>query len=286
MTQRSCPIETSLLYPTKSTPIEQIDVGALRSLFAMLDLTATDIRIQNQDYILIDCGQIDVAIVSCAVPFPQDHFLGADFPKQDTVEGARICKHLAVHASSLTVIVVDKEIDASHVPDPDLNRRIGWHLMYLLMEATQPELVFWGEDDRLMTPEMATEAIKTFHRDNPIDVNTKTAREPVEKPQDFIDVAPEKSAVLPTPPSEQFSQQPVLSSDALEWFHRPKSGSEQAEANKNTVSLATTALPGLGNWLRRMSHVSRATVATSALTITIGLCGLPYKASAALGKLF
>lgn len=167
MTQRSSPVETSLLYPTKSAPIGQIDVSALRSLLTMLDVTPLTIRTHNTDYILIDCAEVEAVIVGCDVAFPADHFDGAAYPGADTPVGKAIRADLAGHGSSLTVVVVDKEGATGPVADADLNRRIGWHVLYLLMEMTRPQLVFWCADDRLMTPQMATEAIKTFHRETP-----------------------------------------------------------------------------------------------------------------------
>ena len=301
MTQRSSPVETSLLYPAKSAPIEQIDVSALHRLLTMLDVTPNHIRTHNSDYILIDCAAFEAVIVGCDVAFPQDHFDGAVYPGEATPVGKTIRADLAGHQSSLTVIVVDKHSSSGHNPDVDLTRRVGWHMLYLLMEMTHPELVFWCEDDRLMTPQMATEAVKEFHRATPFSFAAKGAHgAPVaavaaDHPPEAVLVA----AAVPDALADhavQFEKEPALSSDVLAWFHKPKAVGAKADAQSDAQSGAQSdaqpdaqsmvGLPGVGEWLRRMSHTSRATIALSVATATLGLFSLPIKASAALGKLF
>lgn len=276
MTQRSSPVETSMLYPTRHAPIDQIDVTALRTLLTMLGVTPNDIRRQNSDYILIDCMAFEAVIVGCDVAFPEDHFDGAEYPGADTPVGKTIRADLAQHQSSLTVIVVDKHSSSALIPDAELMRRVGWHMLYLLMEMTRPELVFWCETDRLLTPQMATEAIKEFHRANPFSYATPFGAAAMQEAPVSGDTTEHPQAN----PLPQFTPEPILSSDVLAWFHKPKAGLAEADDKPQA------SLPGVGEWLRRMSHTSRATIGLSMATTTLGLFSLPIKASAALGKLF
>ena len=284
MTQRSSPVETSLLYLTESAPIQQVDVSALRTLLSMLDLTPAKIRVHKQDYIYIDCGALEAVIVGCDVAFPADHFEGSDFPGPQTEDGAFIRAALDRHVSSLTVIVVDKHSTPGHIPDADLNCRIGWHLLYLLTEMTHPEIVFWCEDDRLMTPPMATEAIRAFHRACPFAFASKGQSDAPSTAGKQHKTADLHCPPMPSVPSVQFAQQPELSSDVLHWFTRPATDEETQDQACQQTQASRPA--GVSEWLRHLSTTSRAAIGLSAASVTIGVFGLPYKASAALGKLF
>ena len=152
MTQNTTPIEASLLYPQTLAPFDKVDTVALESLFGSLGAPVLNARQHGRDYALFDCATVQIAIVSCDVPFEIEHFEGVLRPQTDPHLRNAVLQQLSGHGSSITVIVADADGVPPGAGDLEFKQHICWETLDHLFTSTGPDLLFWSHDDRLMTP--------------------------------------------------------------------------------------------------------------------------------------
>lgn len=153
MTHQNKNVEASLLYQVKSAPFATVDTLALRSTIETLGVSVQDMQVDSDAYALLICDQIEILVAGCNLPFTMDHFRGVSRPA-GTDCYAEVLSALARHKSSLTVLVLDRE-DRKDTMAPDeldaLKQQICQETIDFLMATTAPDLVFWSNQDKLLT---------------------------------------------------------------------------------------------------------------------------------------
>jgi len=161
MTKLQKHTEASLLFGANCNPLRFVDVVALRAMIENIGATVESVRRKSGEYILLNCDRVQILVAFCPVPFPMDHFQGVCRPPEDEENRTRIFEKLETHAESLTVLVTSRD-GAAVDPGMDhqiLKRRLCLEVVDSLLAMMKPSLVFWMDEDQLLTPEEAETTI-------------------------------------------------------------------------------------------------------------------------------
>jgi hypothetical protein len=221
MNPRSPSSEASLLYATPCT----IDFEQLRASFADL-AQAYGVRIEavdqpDDDFILISC---DVVQVLVATDFGAPHvarYLEAVRPRAAQVTETEILARLSQNVASASVLVLDAtDNDApTGAAHEALKSGLCWELTEVLLAATTPTLIYWGETDTLY-------AAEEFLRANIYLVAQS------ERSAETCDIT-RRTAALPP----HFLGEPVLPTQAQEWIDQPHIASAETAKGASVATL-------------------------------------------------
>ena len=270
MSLKSTHVETSLLFKTARAPLGKLNHAALKGLLNSLGLRVGSIRSQANEYILIDCDAVQVLIASCNFPFPLDHFKGVTRPVEASEERETIQRKLAGHQSSLTVIVSDSD----RLPAADTCRLACLETLDFVIAACMPELVFWAENDRLLTPTEAELLIAEIEMDDHADTDAFDWESI--KPSEMHAPRVGKS----TRSHDQFIRAPDLSNEVMEWFSQVDTPVDPEPENDLQKAL-TSFLELQGNpRARRLADTAAGRSSLYVMSATIMVFALPVGATA------
>ena len=275
MSLNSTHVETSLLFKTARAPIGKLNPTALKGLMTGLGLHVTSIRSQANEYILIDCDAVQVLIASCNFPFPLDHFKGVTRPVEAQDQRENLQRKLANHQSSLTIIVSDSD----RLPAAETCRLACLETLDLLISTCVPDLVYWAENDRLLTADEAELLIAE------LELNDHSAVDDF----DWESIKPSELRAPrvgnSTPNRGQFIHAPDLSNEVMAWFSQvetppdPDPESDLQKALSSFLDLqGTTRAQRLADTAvgRSSLYVMSATIMVFALPV--GATALTYNA--------
>ena len=155
MDRESPVFEANLLYKTSHRP----DIDMLRAdLCTAVEASGeTVIRFEQIDemFSLLTCERVQILLAFSTTALSVGHYLGAERPVAASIGDAEILTRLTECKTNVTVLVLDNEhgipvVDAGLT---SLNRTICWKITDCLYSKTQPDLVFWAEDDTLYAAE-------------------------------------------------------------------------------------------------------------------------------------
>jgi hypothetical protein len=151
--------EASLFFHTAPAPLDAVDTVALRALLDDLGVKVESVHRHGCGVIAFEGERLQLLIVGCDVAFPVEHFRGVMRPDEtDNATERAVLATLAAHRSSLTVLVTAQ--DRVQAVPPEALLSVTWEALDHLMKTTRPDLVFWADDDRLLTPKEAEAVVK------------------------------------------------------------------------------------------------------------------------------
>ncbi len=153
MDPRSPSFEANLLYKTASLPDLDLLVEDIRDSLeenAVILLYAEKV---DGVFTLLTCDTMQILLAFTDVAIPAEHFLDAQRPAAASISETEMLGKLTAHRSSVTVLVVDHEIDG---PEPSQwhdtqKRTICWDIAACIAQHAAPQLVFWCDGDTLYT---------------------------------------------------------------------------------------------------------------------------------------
>ena len=205
MNPRSPSSEASLLYATPCT----IDFAQLSASFGDL-AKAHDVQIEtveqpDDDFILITCDVVQVLVASDMGAPHVTRYLEATRPRAAQVNETEILARLSRNVASASVLVLDTgaEEGPTGPVHEALKRALCWDTTEILLRATAPALIYWGESDTLYAAEEFLRA-STY-------LDAQTTRMP-----DACDLSGLRTALPP-----HFVGEPVLPVLAQDWINQP-----------------------------------------------------------------
>ncbi len=182
MTQQEKYSEASLLYMVNKAPLDSVDTVALRSTIEGLGYRVRQVRNQPGEFVILICDEVQILVAGCDTPFSMDHFRGASRPATCLESPATVLSLLARHNSSLTVLVLDRDVQTAD-KDSDTKELLCRETVDFLLSATTSDLVFWSQTDLLMTTSEAENDLETVPAEKPAPKAEAPQPTPVKKPQ-------------------------------------------------------------------------------------------------------
>jgi len=294
------------LYQSPIAPFDAIDTVALRSTIESLGVTVRAVRAEAGQFARLICDGVEILVIGCNIPFATDHFRGATRPRGTAGGQARVLSLLAAHRSSLTVLVLDQPTGQVAMPISDtLKQQLCFETVDLLMATTAPDLVFWVDEDQLMTATEAEDALDSDLLDGldladtanatPMPVLAEIASAapgfavvPPLRPGDIALPAPDVIASLAYGPSANASAsnrkahlfgEPQLSPEIRDWFaDTARTDADQFTSSDIEVLRAFLALDTSPD-VKRMAETATGRASLYLMSATIAVFALPVGAS-------
>ncbi len=271
MAQKRIDIEASLLFKTSRAPLYMVDHDGLRRLLNGLGMPVRQIRAQADEYLLVDCDQAQILVGCCNFPFPPDHFKGVTRPRESDAVREPIMRAIAGHGSGLTVIVSERDDPDHKALDHKQTRLACLEMLDYLMIGTSPDLVFWAEEDRILSPTEAELMIAEIELDD----EPQFDEDAWEVLEDMAEIDP----IIPERPNF-FQSDPMLSEAAMQWFEPAEPVIEDAQEIGARAALTTFLDQQSRRDARRLRDSAAGRSSLYVMSATIMIFALPVGATA------